>query len=163
MARFIKVENIVVNVDLICAVTERFVRERIPTQGDDLPFDDYVSVSKGVNVFFGTTLEDSFISFENETVDSFLAKFEGGVMDIEKEKIAHEKHLLSQGVDFKYLPNIQYNELENIYELIEWDEEYSEALNEINSSWCTWQAAKAQAVSEGRTDFEIINSMKEVS
>lgn len=65
---------------------------------------------------------------------------------IQKEKIAHEKHLLSQGVDFKYLPNIQYNELENVYELIEWDEEYSEALNEINSSWCTWQAAKAQAV-----------------
>ena len=29
-----------------------------------------------VNVFFGTTLEDSFISFENETVDSFLAKIE---------------------------------------------------------------------------------------
>ena len=64
------------------------------------------------------------------------------------EKIAHEKHLLSQGVDFKYLPNIQYNELENVYELIEWGEEYSEALNEINSSWCTWQAAKAQAVPE---------------
>ena len=59
-------------------------------------------------------------------------------MDIQKEKIAHEKHLLSQGVDFKYLPNIQYSELENVYELIEWDEEYSEALNEINSSWCTW-------------------------
>ena len=71
------------------------------------------------------------------------------VMDIQKEKIAHEKHLLSQGVDFKYLPNIQYNELENVYELIEWDEEYSEALNEINSSWCTWQAAKAQAIPEG--------------
>lgn len=70
-------------------------------------------------------------------------------MDINKEKIAHEKHLLSQGVDFKYLPNIQYNELENVYELIEWGEEYSEALNEINSSWCTWQAAKAQAVPEG--------------
>lgn len=70
-------------------------------------------------------------------------------MDIQKEKIAHEKHLLSQGVDFKYLPNIKYNELENVYELIEWDEEYSEALNEINSSWCTWQAAKAQAVPEG--------------
>ena len=70
-------------------------------------------------------------------------------MDINKEKIAHEKHLLSQGVDFKYLPNIQYNELENVYELIEWDEEYSEALNEINSSWCTWQAAKAQAVPKG--------------
>ncbi|WP_296279819.1 DUF551 domain-containing protein [uncultured Acinetobacter sp.] len=69
-------------------------------------------------------------------------------MEIQKEKIAHEKHLLSQGVDFKYLPNIQYNELENVYELIEWDEEYSEALNEINSSWCTWQAAKAQAVPE---------------
>ena len=69
-------------------------------------------------------------------------------MDIQKEKIAHEKHLLSQGVDFKYLPNIQYNELENVYELIEWGEEYSEALNEINSSWCTWQAAKAQAVPE---------------
>ena len=69
-------------------------------------------------------------------------------MDINKEKIAHEKHLLSQGVDFKYLPNIQYSELENVYELIEWDEEYSEALNEINSSWCTWQAAKAQAVLE---------------
>ncbi len=67
---------------------------------------------------------------------------------MQKEKIAHEKHLLSQGVDFKYLPNIQYNELENVYELIEWDEEYSEALNEINSSWCTWQAAKAQAVQE---------------
>lgn len=76
MARFIKVENTVVNVDLICAVTERFVRERILTQGDDQPFDDYVRVSKGVNVFFGTTLEDSFISFENETVDSFLAKIE---------------------------------------------------------------------------------------
>ena len=71
------------------------------------------------------------------------------MMDIQKEKIAHEKHLLSQGVDFKYLPNIQYSELENVYELIEWDEEYSEALNEINSSWCTWQAAKAQAVPEG--------------
>ena len=66
-------------------------------------------------------------------------------MDLQKEKIAHEKHLLTQGVDFKYLPNIQYNELENVYELIEWDEEYGEALNEINSSWCTWQAAKAQA------------------
>ena len=74
MARFVKVENIVVNVDLICAVTERFVRERILAQGDDQPFDDSVSVSKGVNVIFGTTLEDSFISFENETVDSFLAK-----------------------------------------------------------------------------------------
>ena len=71
------------------------------------------------------------------------------VMDIQKEKIAHEKHLLSQGVDFKYLPNIQYNELENVYELIEWGEEYSEALNEINSSWCTWQAAKAQAIPDG--------------
>ena len=70
-------------------------------------------------------------------------------MDLQKEKIAHEKHLLSQGVDFKYLPNIQYSELENVYELIEWDEEYSEALNEINSSWCTWQSAKAQAVPEG--------------
>ena len=70
-------------------------------------------------------------------------------MDIQEEKIAHEKHLLSQGVDFKYLPNIQYSELENVYELIEWDEEYSEALNEINSSWCTWQAAKAQTVPEG--------------
>lgn len=70
-------------------------------------------------------------------------------MDIKKEREAHEKHLLSQGVNFKYLPNIQYNELENIYELIEWDEEYREALNEINSSWCTWQAAKAQAVPEG--------------
>lgn len=70
-------------------------------------------------------------------------------MDIEKEKIVHEKHLLSQGVDFKYLPNIQYNELENVYELIEWCEEYSEALNEINSSWCTWQAAKAQADAPG--------------
>lgn len=70
------------------------------------------------------------------------------MIDIEKEKIVHEKHLLSQGVDFKYLPNIQYNELENVYELIEWCEEYSEALNEINSSWCTWQAAKAQAASE---------------
>ena len=76
MARFIKVENTVVNVDLICAVTERFVRERILAQGDDQSFDDYVSVSKGVNVFFGTALEDSFISFENETVDSFLAKIE---------------------------------------------------------------------------------------
>ena len=73
----------------------------------------------------------------------------GERMDIQKEKIAHEKHLLSQGMDFKYLPNIQYSELENVYELIEWDEEYSEALNEINSSWCTWQAAKAQAVPEG--------------
>ena len=70
-------------------------------------------------------------------------------MDIKLEKIAHEKHLLSQGVDFKYLPNIQYNELENVYELIEWDEEYNEALNEINSSWCTWQAAKASAVPDG--------------
>ena len=74
-------------------------------------------------------------------------------MDLQKEKIAHEKHMLSQGVDFKYLPNIQYNELENVYELIEWDEEYSEALNEINSSWCTWQAAKAQAVPE---DFILV-------
>lgn len=75
MARFIKIENTVINVDLICAVTERFVRERVPST-DDLPFDEYVSVSKGVNVFFGTTLENSFISFENETVDSFLAKIE---------------------------------------------------------------------------------------
>ena len=70
MARFIKVENIVVNVDLICAVTERVVVERISTEVS------YVRVQKGVNVFFGTTTEDSFISFENETVDSFLAKIE---------------------------------------------------------------------------------------
>lgn len=73
MSKFIKIENTVINVDLICAVTERFVRERVST-GDDLPFDDYVSVSKGVNVFFGVTTEESFIPFENETVDSFLAK-----------------------------------------------------------------------------------------
>ena len=89
------------------------------------------------------------------------------VMDIQKEKIAHEKHLLSQGVDFKYLPNIQYSELENVYELIEWDEEYSEALNEINSSWCTWQAAKAQAVPEGfvvvpkEPTQELLNKMQD--
>ena len=82
-------------------------------------------------------------------------------MDLQKEKIAHEKHLLSQGVDFKYLPNIQYNELENVYELIEWDEEYSEALNEINSSWCTWQAAKAQSVLE-LTDKMIVAIESEV-
>ena len=85
-------------------------------------------------------------------------------MDMQKEKIAHEKHLLSQGVDFKYLPNIQYNELENVYELIEWDEEYSEALNEINSSWCTWQAAKAQAVQETQqalNDRLLVKSIRE--
>ena len=82
-------------------------------------------------------------------------------MDIQKEKIAHEKHLLSQGVDFKYLPNIQYNELENIYELIEWDEEYSEALNEINSSWCTWQAAKAKSEKALLEQFEINNKLVE--
>ena len=85
-------------------------------------------------------------------------------MDIQKEKIAHEKHLLSQGVDFKYLPNIQYSELENVYELIEWDEEYSEALNEINSSWCTWQAAKAQAVQETQqalNDSLLVKSIRE--
>ena len=82
-------------------------------------------------------------------------------MDINKEKIAHEKHLLSQGVDFKYLPNIQYNELENIYELIEWDEEYSEALNEINSSWCTWQAAKAKSEKALLEQFEINNKLVE--
>ncbi|UIZ56333.1 hypothetical protein LZP46_07800 [Acinetobacter sp. SCLZS86] len=88
-------------------------------------------------------------------------------MDIREEKIAHEKHLLSQGVDFKYLPNIQYNELENIYELIEWDEEYSKALNEINSSWCTWQAAKAQAIPEGfvvvpkEPTQELLNKMQD--
>lgn len=80
-------------------------------------------------------------------------------MDLQKEKIAHEKHLLSQGVDFKYLPNIQYNELENVYELIEWGEEYSEALNEINSSWCTWQAAKAQAVPEQDQQVWAINNL----
>lgn len=73
MARFIKIENTVINVDLICAVTERFVRERVPST-DDLPFDEYVSVSKGVNVFFGVTTEESYLVFENETVDSFLAK-----------------------------------------------------------------------------------------
>ena len=85
-------------------------------------------------------------------------------MDIQKEKIAHEKHLLSQGVDFKYLPNIQYSELENVYELIEWDEEYSEALNEINSSWCTWQAAKAQAVPNAQQalhDRLLVKSIRE--
>ena len=82
-------------------------------------------------------------------------------MDIQKEKIAHEKHLLSQGVDFKYLPNIQYNELENVYELIEWDEEYSEALNEINSSWCTWQAAKTQSEKALLEQFEINNKLVE--
>ena len=75
MARFIKVENIVVNVDLICAVTERYVVEHLPSN-DDLPFGETQRVKKGVNVFFGTTTEDSFISFENETVDSFLAKIE---------------------------------------------------------------------------------------
>lgn len=84
-------------------------------------------------------------------------------MDIQKEKIAHEKHLLSQGVDFKYLPNIQYNELENVYELIEWGEEYSEALNEINSSWCTWQAAQAQTVpnTQALHDRLLVKSIRE--
>ena len=82
-------------------------------------------------------------------------------MDMQKEKIAHEKHLLSQGVDFKYLPNIQYSELENVYELIEWDEEYSEALNEINSSWCTWQAAKTQAVQDALHDRLLVKSIRE--
>ena len=80
-------------------------------------------------------------------------------MDLQKEKIAHEKHLLSQGVDFKYLPNIQYNELENVYELIEWDEEYSEALNEINSSWCTWQAAKADTDDQITVSYERLQEL----
>ena len=80
-------------------------------------------------------------------------------MDMNKEKNAYEKHLLSQGVDFMYLPNIQFNELENIYEMIEWDGEYDDALNELNSSWCTWQAAKASAVPDG---FKIV-SFKQIS
>ena len=70
MARFIKVENTVVNVDLICAVTERFVVKRIPAKGG------YVRVPKGVYVLFKTNQEESFISFENETVDNFLAMIE---------------------------------------------------------------------------------------
>ncbi len=70
MGRFIKVEKTVVNVDLICAVTERFVRERSPTEAG------CVRVQKGVYVFLGTSQDDSCIYFENETVDSFLAKIE---------------------------------------------------------------------------------------
>ncbi|XZT16661.1 hypothetical protein ACT4Z3_16290 [Acinetobacter baumannii] len=73
MSKFLKIENTVINVDLICAVTERFVQERIPST-DDSPYDEYVRVQKGINVFFGVTTEESFIHFENETVDSFLEK-----------------------------------------------------------------------------------------
>lgn len=73
MSKFIKIENTVVNVDLICAITERFVQERISST-DDSPYDEYATVLKGVNVFFGVTTEESFIPFENETIDSFLAK-----------------------------------------------------------------------------------------
>lgn len=75
MSNFIKIENTVINIDLICAVTERFVQERIPST-DDSPYDEYVSVQKGINVFFGVTTEESFIPFENETVDSFLEKIQ---------------------------------------------------------------------------------------
>lgn len=73
MARFLKIDNTIINVDSICAVVERYERVRVPPTGDK-PFDDYASVVKGVNVFFGTTLEDSFIPFADETIDSFLKK-----------------------------------------------------------------------------------------
>ncbi|WP_312968997.1 hypothetical protein [Acinetobacter gerneri] len=73
MSRFIKIGAVIVNIDLICAVTERYVSETIPSS-DDLPFGETRRVRKGVNVFFGVTTEESFIPFESETIDSFLKK-----------------------------------------------------------------------------------------
>lgn len=73
MTRFLKIDNTIINVDLICAVVERYERVLVPST-DDQPFNDYASVIKGINVFFGTTLEDSFIPFKDETIDSFLKK-----------------------------------------------------------------------------------------
>ena len=61
---------------MICAVTERYVTEIVPSD-DDLPFNDTRQVVKGVNVFFGETSEDSFIPFEDETLESFFKKITG--------------------------------------------------------------------------------------
>ena len=76
MTKFVMIGNAIVNVDLICAVTERYVTEIVPSN-DDLPFDDTRQVVKGVNVFFADTTEDSFIPFEDETVESFFEKITG--------------------------------------------------------------------------------------
>lgn len=69
-------------------------------------------------------------------------------MDMQKEREAFEAYLLDQGVELKYLPSICFNGSE--YDLEDdGDDEYQEALGEINIGWKTWQAAKASAVPDG--------------
>ena len=73
MTRFIKIEGNLINIDMICAVTDRHVRVV-----DDIFKDDFITYYKtevkGINVFLGNALEDSCIPLKNETVDSFLEK-----------------------------------------------------------------------------------------
>lgn len=76
MTKFVMIGNAIVNIDLICAVTERYVTEIVPSN-DDLPFNDTRQVVKGVNVFFADATEDSFIPFVDETVESFFEKISG--------------------------------------------------------------------------------------
>lgn len=62
-------------------------------------------------------------------------------MDIQRQ--AFEVYLLSEGVDLKYLPCIYFNGTS--YDQQDGDDDYQEALGEINLGWNAWQAAKAQA------------------
>ena len=77
-------------------------------------------------------------------------------MDIQKEWDLFVAHLRTLGV-----VKIGRNALGIITNLTR-EGKCSLSYNDIELMWETWQAAKAQAVSEGRTDFEIINQTIEL-
>lgn len=68
-------------------------------------------------------------------------------MDIQKQRGMFEAYLLSQGVDLKYMPCIYFNG--ESYDQDDGDEDYQEALGEINLGWNAWQQAQKVAVPEG--------------
>lgn len=67
-------------------------------------------------------------------------------MDIQKQREAFEAYLLSQGVDLKYMPCVYFNG--TVYDQDDGDEDYQDALGEINLGWNAWQEAQKVAVPE---------------
>ena len=73
MTRFVKIDGKLINIDMICAVTDRHVRV-VDDRFKDNFMTYYKTEVEGINVFLGNALEDSCIPLKNETVDSFLEK-----------------------------------------------------------------------------------------
>lgn len=69
--KFIKVDNVIFNVEHIACVTENIESVRVPSN-DDLPFDDYKSAVNGIRV--SVLGGDHYIVIKSETVESFFEK-----------------------------------------------------------------------------------------